>query len=318
MRRFAFVGVDTAGSSIRAIFPVWRDRLELGDDVTLDGVDIPVGASPERYRAVVETLDGDPSFVGALVTTHKVAVYDAARDLFAELDRFALLCGEVSCVAKRGGKLLGWAKDPISAGRALDDLLGERYFERTGGEVLCIGAGGAGTAIALCLMTRPEPGDLPGRIVVADAAAARVRTVAELHRKLGSPVPLDSHVTSEPGELDRLLAALPPGSVVINATGMGKDRPGSPVGDGARFPERAVVWELNYRGSLEFLHQAQAQAASRELGVADGWRYFVFGWTAVIEEVFERAIAAAEIELLAADAEFARPRRALHLSGDRA
>jgi shikimate dehydrogenase len=316
VRRFVFVGVETAGSSIRTIFPAWRDRLELGADVVLDGVDIPVGAPCEQYRTVVATLLADPSFVGALVTTHKVALYEAARDLFTELDDFARLCTEVSCLAKRDGRLLGWAKDPISAGRSLDDLLGARYFERTGGDVLCIGAGGAGTAIALCLMTRAEPSDLPGRIVLADAAPPRLDAVRELHRKLGSSVPLECHAAASPGELDTLLAALPPGSVVVNATGMGKDRPGSPISDDARFPEGAVVWELNYRGALDFLHQAQAQAASRLLRVEDGWRYFIFGWTAAIEEVFQRTISAAEIELLAADAEFARPRRDLPVTAD--
>ena len=56
--------------------------------------------------------------------------------------------------------------------------------------------------------------------------------------------------------------ALPPRSLVVNATGMGKDRPGSPLRAGAAFPERSAVWELNYRGELEFLRQARAQAAS--------------------------------------------------------
>jgi shikimate 5-dehydrogenase len=99
---------------------------------------------------------------------------------------------------------------------------------------------------------------------------------------------------------------------------MGKDRPGSPISDDARFPERAVVWELNYRGALDFLHQAEEQAASRLLRVEDGWRYFIFGWTAAIEEVFQRTISLAEIELLAADAEFARPRRELPVAADAA
>jgi shikimate dehydrogenase len=316
VRRFVFVGVETAGSSIRTIFPAWRDRLALGEDVVLEGVDIPVGAPPERYRTVVATLLADPSFVGALVTTHKVALYEAARDLFAELDDFARLCTEVSCLAKRDGRLLGWAKDPISADHSLDDLLGPRYFERTRGDVLCIGAGGAGTAIALCLMTRAEASDLPRRIVLADAAPPRLDAVRELHRKVESSVPLECHRAASPGELDALLLALAPGSVVINATGMGKDRPGSPVSDDARFPEGAVVWELNYRGALDFLRQAKAQAASRQLRVEDGWRYFIFGWTAAIEEVFQRTISVAEIELLAADAELARPRRDLPIAAD--
>jgi shikimate 5-dehydrogenase len=309
VRRLVFVGVETGGSSIRTIFPAWRDRLGLGDDVVLDGVDIEVGAPPERYRAVVAALRADESFAGALVTTHKLALYEAAADLFAELDDYARLCTEVSCLAKRDGRLLGWAKDPISAGRSLDDLLGPSYFAHTGGDVLCIGAGGAGTAIALCLMARADVGDAPARIVLADAAPQRLAAVRALHRKLESSVPLDVHVAAGPGDVDALLAARPPGSVVINATGMGKDRPGSPIGDAARFPEGAVVWELNYRGALDFLHQAKAQEASGGLRVEDGWRYFIFGWTAAIEEVFERPISVAEIELLAADAEFARPAR---------
>jgi shikimate dehydrogenase len=308
MRRFVFIGVQTAGSSIHAIFPAWRDRLDLGDDVILEGIDIPVDTPPERYRSVVEALHADPAFVGALVTTHKVALYEATGSLFAELDHHARLCREVSCLAKRNGGLLGWAKDPITAGRSLDDLLGPRYFGHTGGDVLCLGAGGAGTAIALCLMTRADP---PGRIVLADPDPSRLDAVRRLHRQVRSPIPLECHATSSADELDKLLAALSPNSVVVNATGRGKDRPGSPISDGARFPEGAVVWELNYRGSLDFLHQAQAQADSRSLRVEDGWRYFIFGWTAVIEEVFQRPIPPAEIELLAADAEFARPRRNL-------
>jgi shikimate dehydrogenase len=108
---------------------------------------------------------------------------------------------------------------------------------------------------------------------------------------------------------DALLAQLPPRSLVINATGMGKDIPGSPIGDGAWFPERAIAWELNYRGDLRFLRQARAQESERELLVADGWRYFIYGWTSVIEEVFERPISADDLELLASEAEFARPER---------
>jgi shikimate dehydrogenase len=100
---------------------------------------------------------------------------------------------------------------------------------------------------------------------------------------------------------------MPPRSLVVNATGMGKDLPGSPLGPDARLPEQAVVWELNYRGELDFLRQARAQAAERRLTVEDGWTYFIHGWTAVIEEVFERPISEAELEVLAGEAAFARP-----------
>ena len=77
------------------------------------------------------------------------------------------------------------------------------------------------------------------------------------------------------------------GALVVNGTGMGKDSPGSPISDGGVFPERALVWELNYRGELDFLHQAERQQRERNLVIEDGWRYFIHGWTCVIEEVFD-------------------------------
>ena len=80
------------------------------------------------------------------------------------------------------------------------------------------------------------------------------------------------------------------GSLIINATGLGKDRPGSPLSDAAVFPEDALVWEINYRGDLLFQHQAEAQAKSRNLTVNDGWMYFIYGWTQVIAEVFHQEI----------------------------
>ena len=75
-------------------------------------------------------------------------------------------------------------------------------------------------------------------------------------------------------------------SLVVNASGLGKDRPGSPVPDGAQFPRRSIVWEFNYRGTLVFLAQARAQREASALTVVDGWRYFIHGWSSVIAEVF--------------------------------
>jgi len=68
---------------------------------------------------------------------------------------------------------------------------------------------------------------------------------------------------------------------------MGKDTPGSPVTDAGVFPRDGLVWELNYRGELDFLHQARRQEADRGLTVHDGWAYFIHGWTSVISEVYD-------------------------------
>ena len=87
---------------------------------------------------------------------------------------------------------------------------------------------------------------------------------------------------------DELMAGLAPGSLVVNATGMGKDLPGCPLTEAALFPLRGVIWELNYRGDLEFLRLARSQQAERRLQVEDGWLYFLHGWTQVIAQVVAR------------------------------
>jgi len=97
---------------------------------------------------------------------------------------------------------------------------------------------------------------------------------------------------------DALMAFLPPGSLVVNATGMGKDRPGSPLSDGALFPENGYAWDFNYRGSLEFLGQAARQSGERNLHVEDGWTYFIHGWSQAIMEALHIDLSAGEIETL--------------------
>jgi shikimate 5-dehydrogenase len=79
---------------------------------------------------------------------------------------------------------------------------------------------------------------------------------------------------------------------------MGKDRPGSPVPDETPFPDRAVVWEFNYRGPLDFWHQALRQRDARQLHVEDGWRYFVHGWTQAVAEVFDVPMPAQTVDEL--------------------
>jgi shikimate dehydrogenase len=167
-----------------------------------------------------------------------------------------------------------------------------------------MGDGGSGTAIALYLVARRPEGDHPRRLVVTDRSPERLEHLrATLER-------VDHSTTVElasPGEHARLLEELPARSLVVNATGMGKDIEGSPLPDGIPFPEAAVAWELNYRGELDFLHQARAQEAERGLTVEDGWVYFINGWTAVMEEVFQRPISDDDLQLLTREAEFARP-----------
>ena len=75
--------------------------------------------------------------------------------------------------------------------------------------------------------------------------------------------------------------------MVINATGLGKDRPGSPLTAAACFPSNGVVWELNYRGERQFMQQALDQRSRRNLRVEDGWHCFLHGWTGVLSKILQ-------------------------------
>jgi shikimate 5-dehydrogenase len=292
-----FVGVDTANSSIMRVFPLWADHLGLPTR-RLRGHDVALDAPDEVYRDLVTSIRDDDTHLGALVTTHKIRVFQAARDLFDELDDFSRQCGEISSISKRGGRLVGAAKDPVTAGLALGEMLAPHWFTSGGGEVVCLGAGGAGTAITTRLA---QTGDPPSRLTVTDVDPDRLRHLRDVHERAGLDPRLFLYVvTRTPREAGELVSSAPDRSLVVNATGLGKDRPGSPVDAGTRLPHGAVVWELNYRGALDFLRMAQAQQDEGALAVHDGWRYFVHGWTHAVAEVFDLSLTSGTVEELAA------------------
>jgi shikimate 5-dehydrogenase len=99
-------------------------------------------------------------------------------------------------------------------------------------------------------------------------------------------VAVDYELTPTVEDNDAIVDRLPAHSLVINATGMGKDTPGSPISDQARFPKDGFVWDFNYRGDLVFLQQAGRQKDEQKLNTEDGWIYFIHGWTRVLAEVF--------------------------------
>jgi shikimate dehydrogenase len=307
MRRLYFVGVSTAGSSIMTIFPAWARALGLNAEIR--GLDLPLNAPPAQLRAAVDTIRTDPDVAGALVTTHKAGVYDAAGTSFDELDDAARLCHEVSCIAVRSGRLLGWAKDPITSRQAYTQLLGPEPWRDGVGDVVCLGAGGAGLALAVAVLGEIHQ---PRRLVLTDRDARRLELAREVVSRLPGRAEVELRHTTSAAHNDEVVASAAPGSLVVNATGMGKDSPGSPVDDAVVFPRGAVAWDMNYRGELDFLRQARAQEWERGLTVADGWRYFLHGWTEVISEVFEVPLDAA---LFAHLADVAATAAGRHVSG---
>jgi shikimate 5-dehydrogenase len=127
--------------------------------------------------------------------------------------------------------------------------------------------------------------------------------LADLERKCKNFLPLSmGRVTfhrADQADADGWPVGLPPPhSVIVNATGMGKDLPGSPLATTAQFPAGAVIWELNYRGERDFLHQAASSPEHLGVRIVDGWELFLLGWTSVLERVFAMKLSDAQTEEL--------------------
>ncbi len=282
---FYFIGMTTGKSSIMKVFPKWAEHLGLGD-VPIKGIDCKWHDDPEVYRAVVDFIKNDPLSLGALVTTHKIDLLAAAQDRFGYLDPYAQLLGEISSISKKDGMLCGHAKDPFTSGYSLDAFVPAGYWKKTGAELCILGAGGSSLALSAYIMKQKPRDEWPSKLVVTNRSAPRLEEMRHIHSQINPGIPVEYVLAPKAADNDRIVAGLRAGSLVVNATGLGKDAPGSPLSDSVVFPENGIVWEYNYRGELVFLDQARAQKGSRGLRIEDGWVYFIHGWTRVIAEVF--------------------------------
>ncbi|MDD5675355.1 MAG: hypothetical protein PHC61_14385 [Chitinivibrionales bacterium] len=282
---FYFIGVTTAKSSIMNVFPQWAKHLGLGD-CPIRGIDCKPHDDPQVYRTVVDFLKKDKLSLGALVTTHKIDILKASKDMFDELDPHALLLGEISSISKHNGKLVGHAKDAITSGLSLEAILKPNYWAQSGAELCLLGAGGSSRALALYIMQNAPANNRPSRIHITNRSLPNLQSTREVLEAQNSGIAVEYTHAPKPEDNDRIVDGLKPGSLVVNATGLGKDAPGSPLTNAALFPQNGLAWDFNYRGDLVFLDQARARQKSRNLTIEDGWVYFLHGWTRVIAEVF--------------------------------
>lgn len=294
---FYFIGVTTGSSSIMKVFPRWAKALGLKDAV-IKGMDFKPHSPAEEYREAVEFIKNDPLSLGALVTTHKIDLYNSCKDLFEYVDPFAKQLSEVSSISKKDGMLCAHAKDPISSGLALEAFVPENYWKEYDGDVLIMGAGGSALAMSVYLTQEKFGDNVPSKIIIANRSQPRLDEAKRILEGLNPKTKFEFVLCPTPADNDKQLAALKPHSLVVNATGLGKDGPGSPLTDDCRFPQDSLVWELNYRGERLFMHQAEAQIQSANLHVEDGWIYFIHGWTQVIAEVFHTPIEGEMLEEL--------------------
>lgn len=280
-----FIGVTTKKSSIMKVFPKWMAHF--GIDAEIKGFDFIPHDDPAKYREAVSFIKHDPKSLGALVTTHKLDCFKASKDLFEGVGPYTALLEEASSISKRGTELWAHAKDPITSGLSLEAFMPKGYFENSNAVMLLLGAGGSSLALSLYLIQKSkESKDVPKKIIVTNRSAKRLEEMQAIHKTLAFPFTIEYLLCPTAQENDAVVKTLPAGSLIVNATGLGKDGPGSPLTDEVQFPENGYVWEFNYRGDLVFLDQAHAQKASRNLTIEDGWVYFIHGWTRVIAEVF--------------------------------
>lgn len=282
---FYFIGVTTAKSSIMKVFPEWAKYLGLGG-CPIRGIDCKWHDDPEVYQEVVSFLKNDELSLGGLVTTHKIDLLKACRDMFDELGPYAKLLGEVSCISKRDGRLRGHAKDPITSGLSLEAFVPKDHWQKTAAEMCILGAGGSSLALTTYFMKNKPAEEWPSKIYVTNRSTPRLKEMQRIHKKTNPGIEIEYIHCPKPEDNDKVVNKLKPGSLVINATGLGKDAPGSPITDAAEFPQSGLAWEFNYRGDLVFLDQANAQKEAKNLIIEDGWVYFIHDWTRVIAEVF--------------------------------
>ena len=292
-----FIGVTTEKSSIMKVFPKWAKALDLKNTV-IKGIDFAPHSPAEQYREAVEFIKNDPLSLGALVTTHKIDLFKACKDMFDYIDPYSERLGEISSISKKDGKFRAHAKDPISSGLALEHFVPANYWKDFDGDVLLIGAGGSSLAMSIYLTQEKFGNNVPGRIIIANRSTPRLQSAQKILEGLNPKTKFEFIHTPSPADNDKVLAGLKPHSLIVNATGLGKDAPGSPLTDNCVFPEDSLVWEINYRGNLIFMEQALKQKESHRLHVEDGWIYFIHGWTQVVAEVFHISIAGDRLEEL--------------------
>ena len=292
-----FIGVTTKSSSIMKVFPKWADALGL-KNTAIKGIDLPLHAPKEQYREVISFLKSDPLSMGALVTTHKIDLFNSAHDMFDYIDPFAQELSEVSCLSKKDGKFCAHAKDPISSGLALENFVPENFWKKHNGQVLLLGAGGSSLAMSLYFGQEKWGDNVPAKVILANRSTPRLDSAKEHLKRVSKRINLTCQHGPTPADNDAIIAGLPPYSLIVNATGLGKDAPGSPTTDDVKYPENSLVWEINYRGDLIFMRQALAQKEAKNLHVEDGWIYFIHGWTQVISEVFHIPIEGETLEKL--------------------
>ncbi len=292
---YLFLGISTAGSSVHRVFPEWAPILAPG--AVLRGVDLSENTDPAEFRRLVTTMRDHPRVRGAVITSHKLRLHRAVADLLDHADPLVAITHEINALDTRDGRVGGYARDAQSLDLILDTTGTDR--PRPGRSFVCIGAGGSAIALMLALgldlTAAPVDGRPPpragehrrGPLTILGRRADALTEIEEVRTRAGlgkADITLTLARTAD--EVSIRTAQAAPGTVIANATGLGKLEPGSPVTGPEAFAADVLAWDFNYRGPLTFLEQARAAG----VGVEDGWDYFLAGWAAALAAIGGREL----------------------------
>jgi shikimate 5-dehydrogenase len=282
-----FLGVSTAHSQINKLFDRWARCL--GSQLRLELHDMKPGSDAIEYVDFVDNMRSrHPYVLGALITSHKAAVFDFAKHSFDQVTDLSLRLGEIGMVYWRNGHMVGDANDALSTRQvALRILTNSHSWECGSHRAVILGGGGAGVALANTLVS--EARLQCNEIIISEVNHDRVEAIRKLISRWESNIPITVCEVSD--NSDDIVQRAGPGCLVANATGLGKDRPGSPITESVQLPTGCIVWEFNYRFIPQpmpnFLEIANRQAFPRDLVVEDGTDYFIWGWLGVMANALQ-------------------------------
>ena len=179
------------------LFPLWMEALGYSE-IKIYPCDLKIHDEPSNYRQAVAQIKYDDGCYGALVTTHKMDLYSAAKDMFEYFDPYALLLDEISCISKNNGRLEGHAKDPLTSGASYDHFIEKGYYEKTGANVLIFGAGGSSIATILHLINKNDKADRPEKIIVINRSQPRLDHLYQILKKVKTDIKIELICNSDP------------------------------------------------------------------------------------------------------------------------
>jgi shikimate dehydrogenase len=272
------VGSEALPEGLLDVYPKWARRFG-HRSMAFEPVTAPSEVDGAAYQRFVDFLRDEYHAVGAIMVTNASTLFEYTKDSFDEFDDDAELLGEIGVVVRTPGTLTALAPAKRAAQQAYEQIFGDGSNPP---EALIIGATGSARALAIALSSSAK------RHVCLTTLDGKSMT--DMRQRI-TELPEDKRPTLRHIETqlehDRLLTLLPPGSLVVNATGPAdKDTP-SPVGDAALFPQNGLVWDLDAVGiSSPFLDKARQQRRPRGLRLADGPIFHQYQWFTAVAAVF--------------------------------